>query len=138
VLLFAHQSTGDFPSPLLQMAAARGKLMELLAEQSSADQGWQDRAFMTGILSLLDTLLEMPMSEVLAQISLPDNVRTALLTRDGKLGHLLRVVEALEQTDDQRVSELLATADPCSTGELPALQIAALSWSNALGQEPKS
>lgn len=134
VLLFAHQSTGEFPSPLLQMAAARGKLMELLAAQSSQDRRWQDRAFMTGILSLLDTLLEMPMADVIEQLRLPEDVRTALLTGDGKLGHLLRVVEALERTDDARVSALLAEGDPCPTSELPALQIEALSWSNALGQ----
>lgn len=29
---------------------------------------------------------------------------------------------------------LLAAGDPCPTNELPALQIEALSWSNALGQ----
>jgi c-di-GMP-related signal transduction protein len=134
VLLFAHQSTGEFPSPLLQMAAARGKLMELLAGQSSKDHRWQDRAFMTGILSLLDALLETPMADVIEQLRLPDDVREALLTRDGKLGHLLRVVEALERTDDASVSSLLAEGDPCPTSELPALQIEALSWSNALGK----
>ena len=135
VLLFAHQSTGIFPSPLLQMAAARGKLMELLAQQRSRDQPWQDRAFMTGILSLLDTLLEMPMTEVIEQLRLPEDVRDALLDRKGRLGHLLGIAEALEQTDDGRVSELLAEGDPCSTGELPALQIEALSWSTSLGKE---
>lgn len=137
VLLFAHQGTGAFPSPLLQMAAARGKLLELLAEQASRDTGWRDRAFMTGILSLLDALLEMPMNEILEHISVPHDVRAALLTRDGKLGHLLRVVEALERTDDASVSTLLASGDPCETSELPALQIAALAWSNSLGQESR-
>ena len=134
VLLFAHQSAGEFPSPLLQMAAARGKLMELLAGQGSKDHRWQDRAFMTGILSLLDTLLEMSMADVIEQLRLPDDVRDALLTREGKLGHLLRIVEALERTDDASVSSLLAQGDPCPTSELPALQIEALSWSNALGK----
>jgi EAL and modified HD-GYP domain-containing signal transduction protein len=137
VLLFAHQSTGEFPSPLLQMAAARGKLMELLAAETSSDARWCDQAFMTGILSLLDTLLEMPMSAVIEHLRLPDEVRRALLDRGGRLGHLLRIVEALEQTNDRGVSELLAEGDPCSTGELPQLQIAALTWSNALGREPE-
>jgi len=89
---------------------------------------------MTGILSLLDALLEMPMADVIEQLRLPDDVRAALLTRDTKLGHLLRVVEALERTDDASVSSLLAEGDPCPTSELPALQIEALSWSNALGR----
>ncbi len=134
VLLFAHQSTGDFPSPLLQMAAARGKLMELLAEQRKEKQAYRDRAFMTGILSLLDTLLEAPMADVIAELNLPDDVREALLLRSGSLGHLLEVIEALERTDDARVSTLLAAGDPCPTAKLPQLQIAALAWSNALGQ----
>lgn len=137
VLLFAHQSAGDFPSPLLQMAAARGKLMELLAENGSSDQRWHDRAFMTGILSLLDALLEMPMADVIEQLRLPSDVRAALLDRTGALGHSLKLVEALERTDDAAVANLLAGGDPCSTAELPQLQIAALSWSNALGQRDR-
>jgi c-di-GMP-related signal transduction protein len=137
VLLFANQTATDFPSPLLQMAAARGKLLELLAERSSRDAHLHDRAFMTGILSLLDTLLEMPMSEVIGQIHLPDDVRAALLQRNGRLGRLLLIVEALERTDDVEVAALLAEGDPCTTDELPMLQIAALSWSNRLGQTPE-
>jgi EAL and modified HD-GYP domain-containing signal transduction protein len=135
LLLFAHDGTGRFPSPLLQMAAARGKLMELLAEQGSSDRRLQDRAFMTGILSLLDALLEMPMGELIEHLDLPDDVRAALLERSGALGHLLQVVEALERTDDATVTQLLAQGDPCETGELPQLQIAALSWSTALGRD---
>jgi c-di-GMP-related signal transduction protein len=135
LLLFAHDNTGQFPSPLLQMAAARGKLMELLAEHRSNDRRFQDRAFMTGILSLLDALLETPMSELIEHLHLPGDVRAALLEGAGALGHLLKVVEALERTDDAAVSALLADGDPCETGELPQLQVAALAWSTALGRE---
>jgi EAL and modified HD-GYP domain-containing signal transduction protein len=133
ILLFAHHNTGDFPSPLLQMAAARGKLMELLAGRQTTDLGYADRAFMTGILSLLDTLLESPMAEVIAQINLPDDVRDALLSREGRLGNLLAIAEALERAEDRRVAELMAAAN-CSMAELPELQIAALSWANAIGE----
>jgi EAL and modified HD-GYP domain-containing signal transduction protein len=138
LLLFAQQGTGKFPSPLLETAAARGKLMELLAEQRSPDPRWCDRAFMTGILSLIDTLLETPMAEVVEDLRLPDDVRAALLERSGPLGHFLRIVEALEQVDDTSVSALLADRDPCSTAELPQLQIAALSWSTGLGHAGES
>ena len=134
VLLFANQTATDFPSPLLQMAAGRGKLLELLAEKSSRDGHLHDRAFMTGILSLLDTLLEMPMTEVIGQLRLPEDVRDALVQRNGRLGRLLLLVEALERADDAEVASLLADGDPCTPAELPQLQIAALSWSNRLGQ----
>jgi len=108
--------------------------MELMAEHRSSDRAWHDQAFMTGILSLLDVLLEMPMTEVIAHLRLPDDVRGALLERSGRLGLFLSLVEALERTDDVRVAELLANGDACSPGELAALQIAALNWSNSLGR----
>jgi c-di-GMP-related signal transduction protein len=133
VLLFAHQG-GGLASPLLQMAAARGKLMELIAGERSPDPRWRDRAFMTGILSLLDALLDTSMTDVIEHLRLPDDVRAALLERGGPLGRLLRVIEALEQADAAAVSALLANGDPCSTGDLPQLQIAALSWSTEIGR----
>jgi len=133
VLLFAHNSTGDFPSPLLQMAAARGKFLELLSERTRGPQDACDLAFMTGILSLLDTLLKMPMAEALEGISLPQAARDALLERNGRLGKMLLLAEALERSDDAQVSSLLDTHDLCSTATLPQLQIAALSWSTGLG-----
>ncbi|HUL82882.1 MAG TPA: EAL domain-containing protein [Gammaproteobacteria bacterium] len=138
VLLFANQTATDFPSPLLQLAAGRGKLMELMTEKSSRDAHYHDQAFMTGILSLLDTLLEMPMTEVIGQLHLPDEVRAALVQRNGRLGRLLLIVEALERTDDAEVATLLADGDPCTTVDLPKLQIEALSWSNRLGQSGES
>jgi c-di-GMP-related signal transduction protein len=133
VLLFTGQGSTGFQSPLLNMAAARGKFMELLAANTN-DRGWSDRAFMTGILSLLDTLLEMAMTDVLAQLSLPDDVVAALVQRRGPLGQYLLIIEALERADAAEVSRLLASGKPCTTAELAQLQITALCWANRLGQ----
>ena len=133
VLLFAHHGAGDFPSPLLHMAAARGKFLELLCEHRREPQAICDQAFMTGILSLLDTLLETPMADAIADIALPAVVRQALLERDGLLGRMLRLVEALEHAESEQVASLLHEQDLCATAVLPQLQIAALSWSTGLG-----
>jgi EAL and modified HD-GYP domain-containing signal transduction protein len=137
VLLFTSQGSTGFQSPLLNLAAARGKFMELLAIRMD-DQRWADRAFMTGILSLLDTLLEMPMNDVLAQLSLPDDVCAALLHRRGPLGQYLLVIEALERADGAEVSRMLASGKPCTTAELAQLQITSLCWANRLGQVDSS
>ena len=133
VLLFAHHSAGDFPSPLLQMAAARGRFMELLSEQAGKPQAACDLAFMTGILSLLDALLKMPIADALGDIVLPQDARDALLGRKGRLGRMLLLAEALERSEDVEVSRLMEAQDLCSTARLPALQIEALSWATGLG-----
>jgi EAL and modified HD-GYP domain-containing signal transduction protein len=132
VLLFAHHSAGDFPSPLLTLAATRGRLLELLAERESCDNGFRDMAFMTGILSLLDTLLGLPMPDAVAPLALPEDVRDALLRRAGPLGRLLRLVQSLEEGNDTEVAGLLADGRPCPVAELPRLQVAAMSWANSI------
>ena len=116
------------------MAATRGKLMELLSERESFDSGYRDRAFMTGILSLMDTLLGTPMSEVVVQLNLTDDVRDALLSRTGRLGGLLKIVEAIERNDHDTVASCLAEGKPCSLAELPAIQVAAMTWGNGIAQ----
>jgi c-di-GMP-related signal transduction protein len=128
VLLFAHHGAGDSPSPLLTLAVTRGKLMELLAARETGDEGYRDRAFMTGILSLMDTLLGTPLPEVVAQLNLTDDVRDALLSRAGSLGALLDLVEALERNDHDTVRRCLAGGRPCALGDLPAIQVAAMAW----------
>lgn len=130
VLLFAHHGTGSGASPLLTLASTRGKLMELLAARGGRGSSFEDQAFMTGILSLLDTLLDTPMDELLARINVLEEVRAALLDRAGALGHLLEVVEALERDDPERVRALLDDDDLCTTGTLPRLQIEAMRWAD--------
>jgi EAL and modified HD-GYP domain-containing signal transduction protein len=73
VLLFTLSSApaAEFPSPLLVLAATRGKLMELIAAALKPDdRDFQDRAFMTGILSLVNALLGMPMPEIVGSVLL--------------------------------------------------------------------
>jgi hypothetical protein len=50
-------------------------------------------AFVAGVFSLLDVLLAMPMTEIVAALSLDLDVVMALLDRAGPLGDLLKLVE---------------------------------------------
>ncbi|SCK13062.1 EAL and modified HD-GYP domain-containing signal transduction protein [Vogesella sp. LIG4] len=80
-------------SPLLEMAAVRGRMMELLADELGHDS---DDAFMAGILSLADSMLAMPMPELVSSLALHPAVEDALLHRNGELGDLLQQVELAE------------------------------------------
>lgn len=131
LLLFVNQG-GDMQSPLLELAATRGKLMELLAiAQSPQDKDFHDRAFMTGIMSLLDTLLGMPLEEVVSQINLASNVEKALLKHEGKLGNLLLLVEKMERNDFNAAEGLLADMQ-LSLDNLMQAQIEAMNWAHML------
>ena len=131
LLLFVNQS-GDLQSPLLELAATRGKLMELLAvTQLPRDKDFHDRAFMVGIMSLLDTLLGMPLQEVVKQVNLAGDVEKALLEHSGPLGQMLRLVEKMEQNDFDAAVEILNEMK-LSQGDLMQAQLDAMRWANEI------
>ncbi|MEW6314562.1 MAG: EAL domain-containing protein [Pseudomonadota bacterium] len=140
LLLFTNQNPeADFPNPLLQLAAMRGKFMELLAgEMSGHNRDDEDHAFMTGIMSLMDTLLSMPLAEIIATIDLAPEVRAALLERSGILGNLLKLTEKLEENDMAGMSEILeqlSRHSPLTLHQVNTAQMEALRWANSIGDE---
>ena len=123
-----------FPSPLLILAATRGKLMELLARAlRPSDRGFQERAFLTGALSLVNALLGLPMSEILGSIPLTPDVRSALQERGGEAGALLTLAEALEESDLQGIERALDHVHGLDHGQVIRLQVEAMRWANSIG-----
>ena len=137
VLLFVDEGAGGIRSPLLQAAAHRGRLMELVVEgalDGQTSSGQQEEAFLVGMLSLVDTLLSRPLEEIIADLNLDDTIRAALVGRAGMLGGLLSLVESVEQADLDRVC---AQLEPFGL-DLPALQELenqAYAWVHSLAGE---
>src|SRR5437763_15901855 len=78
---------GDVTHELALTAITRARMCELLASNSTLKGSRvTGAAFIVGLLSLLDVLLEVPMDKVLSHIELSDEVRSALLKRRWPLG----------------------------------------------------
>ena len=86
-----------------------------------------------GMLSRFDTIMGEPMEDVLAGVSLAEDVVEALIDPDGTgpLSIVLRLVRAYERADWDAVA---ATVSDLSVDEdlLPALYLDAIEWSEAL------
>lgn len=93
LLLYARQQDDGAANPLLPLAAVRAAQMEALVKLRGGDRDEQDMAFVTGVFSLLDVLLAMPMAEIIGALNLDLDVVMALLDRAGPYGELLKVVE---------------------------------------------
>jgi EAL and modified HD-GYP domain-containing signal transduction protein len=134
--LFATKGDSETPSPLLEVAALRGRLMELLiASHPSAatDRELGDRAFMTGILSLVDVLFETSMDRVVEELNLTEDVRSALLQREGTLGKLLRVAESLEERNLGELTLHLEQSQ-LDADTLVDAHLSAIQWTDTLYQ----
>ncbi len=92
--------------------------MENLAAGAQGFGADPERAFLTGMLSLVDVLIARPLEEILRELEIEPGLKAALLERDGPLGHLLTVVEEMERNEWSRVRSGLSTVGL----DLPALQ----------------
>ena len=63
-------------------------------------------AYLLGMFSTLTYLIAAPMEEILAEIPLPDEIRAALLTREGRAGKLFSLVLSYERADWSAINEL--------------------------------
>jgi len=108
VLLFAGDDKAGLSSPLLQTAAKRGRLMELLAHEAPQTDGSakEESAFLVGMVSMLDALLNQPLEAVVAELHIDEELRDALLEHTGRLGSLLQIAERFESGDFTTVEEL--------------------------------
>jgi EAL and modified HD-GYP domain-containing signal transduction protein len=93
LLLYARKDDDGRANALLPVAARRAARMEALCKAAGGDRDAQDRAFMAGVFSLLDVLLQTPMDEIIGALNLPQDVAAALGARAGALGALLRLAE---------------------------------------------
>ena len=90
---------------LYRLSMIRAKWCELLAEKVCP--ALQEDAFMCGLFSLLDALLERPMAEILPHLSITDPISLALLERKGQLGFLMSLMHDHEQADWPRLQQRL-------------------------------
>lgn len=134
LLLYASDKGNNTVSPLMQLAATRGKLMELVAQQEHVGaREYADRAFMVGMLSLLDALLGEPLSEILKRMNLHVDVEAALLHHKGDLGNLLSLCKKLEAGDFESVRDALRSHSALNMSSLTKAQLEAMAWANSIG-----
>lgn len=130
-LLMVTAGENATPSALMKTSITRGRLTELLGE-TYFEKHDRDNLFIVGVFSLLDAILKMPMEEVLEKIQLPNNVTEALLNREGIYGPFLKLTEACEGADHDKILEL-AELLQFDAEKVNECHMAALAWAESLG-----
>jgi EAL and modified HD-GYP domain-containing signal transduction protein len=90
-------------SEIVLTALVRARFCELLSPKTN--HGESD-LFLLGLLSLMDSILEIPMSEVLDSVPIDQETKEVLLGRGSRLRPLYQLMLAQESGDWQRSAEL--------------------------------
>jgi EAL and modified HD-GYP domain-containing signal transduction protein len=137
LLLYTNPAGGQqVANPLLQLAATRGRFLELMAGKlESGAREFEDHAFMTGIMSLMPTLMGVPLEEIIKGIQLSPEIQGAVEQRSGLLGIMLQLAEALEASDGTACRALMDQIPGADHTIVNACLTQALSWASNIGRE---
>jgi len=123
---------GNKSNELVLTALTRGHCCEMLVANRGAKRDGQSM-FLLGVFSLMDAILDRPISEIVSEIALPDVVRAALLGKPNRHRKILELVTAFEAGRWGEVSEL-AVALRQDESQLPASYLQAVAWAQKIFQ----
>ncbi|CAH0533905.1 Cyclic di-GMP phosphodiesterase CdgJ [Vibrio stylophorae] len=92
------QASDDKPSSLYQLSLQRAKMCESLADKIGL-RAQANRAFLVGLFSLLDSLLDTPIDVIIEKLPLSEDIILALTEHEGPLGELLYYVQNYDQAN---------------------------------------
>jgi c-di-GMP phosphodiesterase len=126
--LIALTGIDDKPEELITTALIRAKMCELLVEISCI--GNKDSAFIVGLFSTLDALMDQPIDKVLDLLPLAPEISEALANHTGPYASLLNLVIAHERGEWDDVDAAGIDQDAVSATYLSALEWAEVTMSS--------
>ncbi len=94
ISLIAMANAHTKPPELMTTLLVRARMAENIA---TAQKTATDSAFTVGLFSGLDALFDLPMAQLLQQLPLRDEIKTALLEHRGALGEMLTTILRYER-----------------------------------------
>lgn len=120
------------PRELFHLALQRAQFCQLMST-FPVFQPVKEQAFVIGLFSVLDALLDSPIDSVVEQLPLTKSVKQALVYREGSLGALLNVQEHFEKADWKGI-EMESRKLKLSVDEVSSYLHDALYWSQSYQQ----
>ncbi|GBG57592.1 diguanylate phosphodiesterase [Sporomusaceae bacterium FL31] len=123
--LIALRNMGqEKPPELLVASLLRAHFSELIAQQLKLGSMASD-AFLTGLLSLMDAVLDQPMAEIITELPLQKEIKAALMGNSNVYRDILNLCMAYERAE---WDEIFRWADKLKLdeSELPGLILSAL------------
>jgi c-di-GMP-related signal transduction protein len=120
----------DKPDELIRGSIIRAKFCEFLGEKRGSGMN-SSELFTLGLFSSIDAILDDTMESLMDKLPLSDDLKNALIYREGKLNNYLGLAESYEKGDWEGVSRFLNFI-PVEDLELPQYFIKAINWADAI------
>jgi c-di-GMP-related signal transduction protein len=120
----------DKPSELMVTCLARARFCELLAPSAHLE-AYETDLFLCGMLSMIDAILDQPLSEILGELGVSNRIHSALISSSGPLYPVLDAVLAWER-GEWDAAEASAAKHHISEANLMRAYIRSIEWTKAV------
>lgn len=104
-LLFTAQFSQGKPQELTTLALTRARFCELMVTMNKAASE-PSSAFLTGLLSLIDAMVDTDLVELLEKLPISEEMKSALISKQGEAAQCLGLCELFEQGQWQQANAL--------------------------------
>lgn len=126
-LLFTAQISSDKPAELMRMSMTRARFAEGLAQlHGKVDTA---KAFLTGLMSLMDAILDEPIDSVMSKLPLAKEIKAALVEKEGVLADYVQLIKFYETAQWQEASQAISALQLPSE-QVPNAYHTAVQWAN--------
>lgn len=105
-----NQLCADKPNEITRLSLLRAKFAEKLAASFNMASN-SSELFLVGLFSVLDLILDKPMSEALELVKVSEKISKALIDRKGDLAPVLDFIIQYESANWQEVSRIMVLKD---------------------------
>ncbi len=133
-LIVLSQMGSDKPGELMVNSIVRAKFCELIADQSPSLKDRKKDLFLMGLFSFIDTFLNRPMDEVLAELPLSADIKDALLGEKNRFRDVLEFIVMYEKGNWEGVAGYAAALN-LDNGKILPNYLTAIKWANEYSQE---
>jgi c-di-GMP-related signal transduction protein len=127
-MVLLSQLGSDKPDELMINSLIRAKFCEMTAESLGEGKRIND-FFLMGLFSLIDAFLDRKMEDVLAELPIPAEIKSALLEKEGKMGDVLQLITNYEQSKWDTVTTFAGKLD-IDENEVLQHYFKSIKWAN--------
>lgn len=107
-LLSFKQDDGSMPDELIKISFLRATFASELVEYAQDMTISRSEAYLLGMFSTLGKLMRVPLEDALEQLPISDEIKLALLKKEGRTGSLYKLILSYEKADWKTMSSCAA------------------------------
>lgn len=132
-VLFTAQINTSKPIELIRLSMSRAHFCESLAQEHQQLND-PSTAFLTGMMSVIDAILDESIESIMTKLPLTEDIKKALISHEGVLADYLKLVQHYEKAEWQAANQLIDRLG-LDSNKIPDYYHSSIQWASEYANE---